>query len=212
MFVALPAINLMSHWNQQMVLPTWLSGVEEWMKNKEAEAEWLTKQFMSVTTISGLLVNLLLMAVLPALSEEITFRGVLQRLLSPKNSSLNSQLSTLNSHLSIWLTSIIFSAIHMQFYGFVPRMLMGALFGYMLVWTGSLWVPMLMHFVNNAMAVLLYFIANKANWDMDKIDAIGTGNTLWLGIVSVILTIVGIYAFRRSTTIRSASSRISSGS
>ena len=212
MLVALPAINLMSHWNQQMVLPTWLSGVEEWMKNKEAEAEWLTKQFMSVTTISGLLVNLLLMAVLPALSEEITFRGVLQRLLSPKNSSLNSQLSTLNSHLSIWLTSIIFSAIHMQFYGFVPRMLMGALFGYMLVWTGSLWVPMLMHFVNNAMAVLLYFIANKANWDMDKIDAIGTGNTLWLGIVSVILTIVGIYAFRRSTTKRSASSRISSGS
>ena len=227
MLVALPAINLMSHWNQQMVLPTWLSGVEEWMKAKEAEAEWLTKQFMSVTTVSGLLVNLLLMAVLPALSEEITFRGVLQRLLSPKNSSLNSQLSytssasdrsskgeirTLNSHLSIWLTSIIFSAIHMQFYGFVPRMLMGALFGYMLVWTGSLWVPMLMHFVNNAMAVLLYFIANKANWDMDKIDAIGTGNTLWLGIVSVILTIVGIYAFRRSTTIRSASSRISSGS
>ena len=205
MLVALPAINLMSHWNQQMVLPTWLSGVEEWMKNKEAEAEWLTKQFMSVTTVSGLLVNLLLMAVLPALSEEITFRGVLQRL-------LNFQLSTFNSHLAIWRTAIIFSAIHMQFYGFVPRMLMGALFGYMLVWTGSLWVPMLMHFVNNAMAVLLYFIANKANWDMDKIDAIGTGNTLWLGIVSVILTIVGIYAFRRSTTIRSASSRISSGS
>ena len=227
MLVALPAINLMSHWNQQMVLPTWLSGVEEWMKAKEAEAEWLTKQFMSVTTISGLLVNLLLMAVLPALSEEITFRGVLQRLLSPKNSSLNSQLSytssasdrsskgeirTLNSHLSIWLTAIIFSAIHMQFYGFVPRMLMGALFGYMLVWTGSLWVPMLMHFVNNGMAVLLYFIANRAHWDMDKVDAIGTGNTLWLGIVSLVLMVVGIYMFRRSTTIRSASSRISSGS
>ena len=205
MLVALPAINLMSHWNQQMVLPTWLSGVEEWMKAKEAEAEWLTKQFMSVTTVSGLLVNLLLMAVLPALSEEITFRGVLQRL-------LNFQLSTFNSHLAIWLTAIIFSAIHMQFYGFVPRMLMGALFGYMLVWTGSLWVPMLMHFVNNGMAVLLYFIANRAHWDMDKVDTIGTGNTLWLGIVSLVLTVVGIYMFRRSTTIRSASSRISSGS
>ena len=205
MLVALPAINLTSHWNQQMVLPDWLSGVEEWMKNKEAEAEWLTKQFMSVTTVSGLLVNLFLMAVLPALSEEITFRGVLQRL-------LNFQLSTFNSHLAIWLTAIIFSAIHMQFYGFVPRMLMGALFGYMLVWTGSLWVPMLMHFVNNGMAVLLYFMANRAHWDMDKVDAIGTGNTLWLGIVSLVLTVVGIYMFRRSTTIRSASSRISSGS
>ena len=205
MLVALPAINLTSHWNQQMVLPSWLSGLEEWMKNKEAEAEWLTKQFMSVTTVSGLLVNLLLMAVLPALSEEITFRGVLQRLLSPKH-------STLNSHLSSWLTAIIFSAIHMQFYGFVPRMLMGALFGYMLVWTGSLWVPMLMHFVNNGMAVLLYFMASRAGWDMDKVDAIGAGNTLWLGIVSIVLTVVGIYMFRRSTTMRSASSRISSGS
>ena len=204
MLVALPAINMLAQWNQHMVLPTWLSGVEEWMKAKEAEAEWLTKQFMSVTTISGLLVNLLLMAVLPALSEEITFRGVLQRLLSPKNSSLNSQLS-------IWLTAIIFSAIHMQFYGFVPRMLMGALFGYMFVWTGSLWVPMLMHFVNNGMAVLLYFLANKAGWDMDKVDAIGTNETLWLGIVSLVLTIVGIYAFRRSTTMSNASSRISSG-
>ena len=205
MLVALPAINLLADINQQMVLPTWLSGLEEWMKNKEAEAEWLTKQFMSVTTVSGLLVNLLLMAVLPALSEEITFRGVLQRLLSPKH-------STLNSHLSIWLTAIIFSAIHMQFYGFVPRMLMGALFGYMMVWTGSLWVPMLMHFVNNGMAVSLYFMASRAGWDMDKVDAIGAGNTLWLGIVSLVLTVVGIYIFRRSTTIRSASSRISSGS
>ena len=211
MLVALPAINLMSHWNQQMVLPTWLSGVEEWMKSKEAEAEWLTKQFMSVTTISGLLVNLLLMAVLPAVSEEITFRGVLQRLLTAPN-GLSPLASRLSPHLAIWITAIIFSAVHMQFYGFVPRMLMGALFGYMFVWTGSLWVPMLMHFVNNGMAVLLYFLANRAGWDMDKVDAIGTNDTLWVGIVSLVLTIVGIYAFRRSTTIRSASSRISSGS
>ena len=211
MLVALPAINLMSHWNQQMVLPTWLSGVEEWMKNKEAEAEWLTKQFMSVTTISGLLVNLLLMAVLPALSEEITFRGVLQQLLTAPH-RLSPFASRLSPHLAIWLTAIIFSAVHMQFYGFVPRMLMGALFGYMFVWTGSLWVPMLMHFVNNGMAVLLYYIANRAAWDMDKVDAVGTGNTLWLGVVSLVLTIVGIYMFRRSTTMRSASSRISSGS
>ena len=100
----------------------------------------------------------------------------------------------------------------MQFYGFVPRMLMGALFGYMLVWTGSLWVPMLMHFVNNGMAVLLYFMANRAHWDIDKVDAIGTGNTLWLGIVSLVLTVVGIYMFRRSTTMSNTSSRIYSGS
>ena len=211
MLVALPAINLLAQWNQQMELPTWLSGLEEWMKSKEAEAEWLTKQFMSATTVSALLVNLFLMAVLPAVSEEITFRGVLQRLLTAPN-GLSPLASRLSPHLAIWLTAIIFSAVHMQFYGFVPRMLMGALFGYMLVWTGSLWVPMLMHFVNNGMAVLLYFIASRAGWDMEQVDTIGTGNTLWIGIASLVLTIVGIYAFRRSTTMSNASSRISSGS
>ena len=210
MLVALPAINLLAHLNQQMVLPTWLSGVEEWMKSKEAEAEWLTKQFMSATTIGGLLVNLFLMAVLPAVSEEITFRGVLQQLF--QGSKVSMIQASKVPHLAIWCTAIIFSAIHMQFYGFIPRMLLGALFGYMFVWTGSLWVPMLMHFVNNGMAVLLYYIANRAAWDMDKVDAVGTGNTLWLGVVSLVLTIVGIYMFRRSTTMRSASSRISSGS
>jgi membrane protease YdiL (CAAX protease family) len=210
MLVALPAINMLAQWNQQMVLPDWLSGVEEWMKSKEAEAEWLTKQFMSATTIGGLLVNLYLMAVLPAVSEEITFRGVLQQLF--QGSKVSMIQGSKVSHLAIWCTAIIFSAIHMQFYGFIPRMLLGALFGYMLVWTGSLWVPMLMHFVNNGMAVLLYYIANRAAWDMDKVDAVGTGNTLWLGVVSLVLTIVGIYMFRRSTTMRSASSRISSGS
>ena len=210
MLVALPAINLLADINQQMVLPTWLSGVEEWMKSKEAEAEWLTKQFMSATTIGGLLVNLFLMAVLPAVSEEITFRGVLQQLF--QGSKVSMIQASKVPHLAIWCTAIIFSAIHMQFYGFIPRMLLGALFGYMFVWTGSLWVPMLMHFVNNGMAVLLYYIANRAAWDMDKVDAVGTGNTLWLGVVSLVLTIVGIYMFRRSTTMRSASSRISSGS
>jgi membrane protease YdiL (CAAX protease family) len=204
MLVALPAINLLAQWNQQMELPTWLNGLEEWMKNKEAEAEWLTKQFMSATTVSALLVNLFLMAVLPAVSEEITFRGVLQQLLTAPH--------RLSPHLAIWLTAIIFSAIHMQFYGFVPRMLMGALFGYILVWTGNLWIPILMHFTNNAMAVILYFVALRADLDIDKVDAIGTGDTLWLGIVSMLVTIVGIYAFRRSTTMSNASSRISSGS
>ena len=61
------------------------------------------------------------------------------------------------------------------------------------------------------MAVSLYFMANRAHWDMDKVDAIGTNDTLWLGVVSIVLTILGIYAFRRSTTISNASSRISNG-
>ena len=209
MLVALPAINLLADINQQMALPTFLEPLEAWMKTQEETAKQLTEQFLSVTTYSGLIINILLMALLPAVAEELTFRGVLQRLFQGSNVSDFRTVKV--PHIAIWVTAILFSAIHMQFYGFLPRMLMGALFGYMLVWTGSLWVPILMHFTNNAMAVILYFVATRAGWDMEKVDAIGTGDTLWLGIVSIVLTIGGIYAFRRSTTMSNASSRISSG-
>ena len=209
MLVALPAINLLADINQQMALPAFLEPLEAWMKTQEETAKQLTEQFLSVTTYSGLIINILLMALLPAVAEELTFRGVLQRLFQGSNVSDFHTVKV--PHIAIWVTAILFSAIHMQFYGFLPRMLMGALFGYMLVWTGSLWVPILMHFTNNAMAVILYFVATRAGWDMEKVDAIGTGDTLWLGIVSIVLTIGGIYAFRRSTTMSNASSRISSG-
>ena len=210
MLVALPAINLLAHINEQMALPAFLEPLEAWMKTQEETAKTLTDQFMHVTTFGGLIINLLLMAVLPAISEELTFRGVLMNLFKVKGERLEVKGESV-PHLAIWCSAILFSAIHLQFYGFVPRMLMGALFGYMLVWTGSLWTPILMHFTNNAMAVILYFVSLRAGWDIEMMDAIGTNDTLWLGVVSMVITIVGIYAFRRSTTMSNASSRISNG-
>ena len=210
MLVALPAINLLAHINEQMALPAFLEPLEAWMKTQEETAKTLTDQFMHVTTFGGLIINLLLMAVLPAISEELTFRGVLMSLFKVKGERSKVKGESV-PHLAIWCSAILFSAIHLQFYGFVPRMLMGALFGYMLVWTGSLWTPILMHFTNNAMAVILYFVSLRAGWDIEMMDAIGTNDTLWLGVVSMVITIVGIYAFRRSTTMSNASSRISNG-
>ena len=209
MLMALPAINLLAHINQQMTLPAFLEPLEAGMKRQEETAQLLTEQFMQVTTYSGLIINLLLMALLPAVAEELTFRGVLQKLL--QGTKVAEAQSCKVPHVAIWCSAILFSAIHLQFYGFLPRMLMGALFGYALAWTGSLLTPILMHFTNNAAAVVLYFISLRAGWDMKQIDAIGTNNTLWLGVVSMVITIVGIYAFRRSTTISNASSRISNG-
>jgi membrane protease YdiL (CAAX protease family) len=203
MLLALPAINLIGHINQQMVLPSFLEPLEQWLKMHEETAGQLTEQFLHVDTYGGLVINILLMAVLPAVAEELSFRGVLMNLFPAKGDRV--------PHVAIWCTAILFSAVHMQFYGFLPRMLMGALFGYVLVWTGNLWVPILMHFTNNAMAVLLYFVSMRMNWDMKMIDAIGTNDTLWLGVVSLVITLVGIYAFRRSTTMSSASSRMSNG-
>lgn len=209
MLIALPAINLLSYLNQQLTLPEFLQPLEAWMKTQEENAALITEQFLNVRTFGGLIINLLLMALLPAVAEELTFRGVVQKLFQGTQ-ALENQSSKV-PHLAIWCSAILFSAIHLQFYGFLPRMLMGALFGYMLVWTGSLWIPILMHFTNNAMAVLLYFIANLTGWDMEKVDTIGAKDTLWLGVLCLLLTIVGIYAFRRSTTMSNASSRMSKG-
>ena len=118
----------------------------------------------------------------------------------------NSQQPTAKVHMAIWVTAILFSAIHMQFLGFIPRMLMGALFGYMFVWTGTLWIPILMHFTNNAFAISAYYlmansqeqIANSTN----IADTLGTGDTLWMGILSLILTSLGLLIFYRRTHTR----------
>jgi membrane protease YdiL (CAAX protease family) len=111
-----------------------------------------------------LLLNLFVVAILPAIGEELIFRGAFQKLFS--------QLFK-NKHIGIWLAAALFSAIHLQFYGFIPRMLLGAIFGYLLYWSGSLWVPIWAHFVNNAMGVTLSYLSQKGIVSED-IENIGT--------------------------------------
>ena len=180
MLLAIPGINLLSAWNQQMVLPEWMSGIEQWMRMQEDAAAQLTEQFLRVDTVGGLLVNIGLMALLPAVGEELTFRGVVQGMF------------TRNRHVAIWATAAIFSFVHMQFYGFLPRMLLGAMFGYMLWWTGSLWVPMLMHFVNNCAAVVVaYFAYNHLEEGRaEMLDTIGTEDTILLGVFSICIVLI----------------------
>ena len=180
MLLAIPGINLLSAWNQQMVLPEWMSGIEQWMRMQEDAAAQLTEQFLRVDTVGGLLVNIGLMALLPAMAEELTFRGVVQGMF------------TRNKHVAIWATAAIFSFVHMQFYGFLPRMLLGAMFGYMLWWTGSLWVPMLMHFVNNCAAVVVAYLAynHLEEGRAEMLDTIGTEDTILLGVFSICIVLI----------------------
>ena len=179
MLLAIPGINLLSAWNQQMALPECMSGIEQWMRMQEDAASQLTEQFLQVSTVGGLLVNIGLMALLPAVAEELTFRGVVQGMF------------TRNKHVAIWAAAAIFSFVHFQFYGFIPRMLLGAMFGYMLWWTGSLWVPMLMHFVNNCAAVVVAFWAyNYMEEDVAILEMIGTEDTLLLGVFSICIVLI----------------------
>lgn len=204
MLLASPGINLLSYLNQQITLPACFSTIEIWMQQQEEAAAALTERFLLTDSIGIFVVNILLMALLPAMAEELTFRGVLQRLFTPRRRSSIP-------HAAIWATAIVFSAIHCQFYGFIPRMLLGALFGYALAWSGSLWLPMLMHFTNNALAIIVYFTAYRMGWDTNNMDAFGAGDTWWVGVLSLIVVGVLIYLLRRSTTMSNASSRMSAG-
>lgn len=197
MVVALPGLNLISWINQQMVLPESLAPLEAMMKAMEERAADITKQFMQMDGIANLIEMILIMALLAAVSEEFTFRGVLQALLTQADGDNKNEVSHSRKATAIWVTAIIFSAIHFQFYGFLPRMLMGALFGYVLIWSGNLWLAIWMHFVNNAAVVIFYYYALHTGKDIEVIDAIGTGETLWLGIVSLVATALLIALLRK---------------
>ncbi|SEN25204.1 hypothetical protein SAMN05216436_113120 [bacterium A37T11] len=158
---ASPMLELVGKINEKMQLPVFLDGLEKWMKAKELELEKVTKVLLTTKSYGGLFFNLFMIAVVPAIGEELVFRGVLQNALTRW---------TKNVPLAIWLTAIIFSAIHVQFYGFLPRMLLGALFGYLLLWSGSIWLPMLAHFINNGSVVVYAFILLHQGKSLDKLD------------------------------------------
>lgn len=171
---ALPAITMLAKWNEGMELPSFLASVEEMMREMERSAKALTEIFLNTTSWGRMFVNLFVMALLPAVCEEMLFRGWLQRVL----------YKSVNYHVAIWVAAFIFSAIHFQFYGFVPRMLIGAALGYMYYFTGSLWAPILAHFVNNAVAVLVAFLSYNGYIAID-FDSIGIGETWYLSIASI---------------------------
>ena len=134
---------------------------------------------LTVDTFGGLLFNLLVIALIPAVGEELTFRGVLQQ-------SLTRGLK--NPHVAIFLSAAIFSFIHFQFLGFLPRMFLGILLGYMFYVSGSLWTSILMHFVNNGAAVVLYYLNHKGIINVD-VDHFGAVDSLWMVGLSVVATI-----------------------
>jgi len=195
MLCAVPGINFLADLNSRIVLPESLGFIEQILKQQEEAAAALTEHFLQADNIGVLLLNIGLMALLPALAEEVSFRGTLQQILA--QGKLKGQI-----HIAIWATAFIFSAIHMQFYGFVPRMLMGAMFGYIFVWTGTLWVPILMHFTNNGLAVMAYYLIGENEESKNIADTFGAGDTWWVGVISLLITSLGLLIFYRRTHTR----------
>jgi membrane protease YdiL (CAAX protease family) len=179
---ALPMISLLAEWNKGMELPQFLASMEEMMREMEESSKVLTERFLNTTSERMLFVNLLVMALLPAVCEEMMFRGWLQRALG----------QSVDYHTAIWVSAIVFSAIHFQFYGFIPRMLIGAALGYLYYYTGSLWAPIVAHFTNNAAAVVTAFLSYNGYTSID-FDLIGTGDTWYLSVASVAVCVVLLF-------------------
>lgn len=184
----LPLLNSTVELNKLLELPDWLSGVEDWMRNAEDGATGKTQALLTMNSYRDLFINILLIGILPAVGEELAFRGVVQQTLIGKSN---------NPHWGIWGAAFLFSFIHFQFFGFLPRLLLGAFFGYLFYWSKSLWLPILGHFLNNTSAVLISFYL-KENGMEEKLEQIGTTEqSNFLPLISLALFGGLLYYFKK---------------
>lgn len=150
----------LAQWNKGMALPASMHEIEHAFRSMEDAALETTNLLLSRKTIGALILNLIVVAGFAAVSEEMFFRGALQQLLQEKYP---------NGHVAVWVAALIFSLVHFQFYGFLPRLLLGGLLGYLFLYTRNLWAPILFHFINNALIVVLYYFFSESEW-MQKIE------------------------------------------
>ena len=189
MLCSMPLMSWVNEINQKMVLPEVLKSIEQWMRKMEDEGAKTTAAILKMKSIGDFLITLFIIAIVPAICEEFLFRGALQRTFSRW---------IRNPHVAIWISAIIFSAIHFQFYGFLPRLLLGAAFGYIYFWTGSLWYTIFAHFLNNGFAVGMAWYFQKNNLPLNNDEEIPIQ---WYGyIISAILTLALFKLIKDRTT------------
>ncbi|MDD4157805.1 MAG: CPBP family intramembrane metalloprotease [Proteiniphilum sp.] len=183
-----PLASFLSQLNKQMVLPESFHEIEAAMRSMEDAAMETTELLLSVDTAGGLLLNLLVVALLAAVTEELFFRGALQQLLRNWFGS---------GHGSVWASAGIFSLVHFQFYGFLPRMLLGALLGYLFLYTANLWIPILFHFINNATVILFHYFWGDARWFNSLDDQPLTLSFLAAALAGALFTFLLFRFYRR---------------
>lgn len=174
-FLISPLISFLNELNQNIKLPASLSSLELTFKSLEDKSKIATELFLNVNSNADILVNFFIVALLAAVSEELIFRGVLQRLMGT---------IVRNIHINILICSIIFSAFHLQFYGFIPRLFLGLLLGYSFHFSRSLWVPIFIHFLNNGTAVLIDLLYKK------NLISLNPNENEYFGVFGLLISII----------------------
>ena len=180
----MPAMEQVIAWNESIQFPEGMKSLETLFRNMEERAKEITMLLVRADSIGALLLNILVLAIAPAIAEEFLFRGVIQNLLADRLK---------NKHVAIWIAAALFSLFHFQFYGFIPRLLFGALFGYLLMWSKSIWYPVLCHALNNSIAVVSSYIYT----DTEPQLLPGHSGKVWLVTGGLILGSMAFYLFFR---------------
>lgn len=183
MACAIPFLNEVIAFNESISFPASLqSAFREW----EATAGAYTERMLDTTTVGGMLSGVLVIGVLTGTAEEIFFRGALQKMLLGPG---------VNRHGAVWLAALVFSIMHFQPFGFIPRLLLGAFFGYLYMWSGSIWLSATAHAFNNSLVVIFTWLAHRGA-DISFYEHCGTAEngTLWMAFVSLALSVGMIFA------------------
>jgi hypothetical protein len=189
--LALPAMNYLVEWNQGLHLPEAMRDLENLLREMEDSAQGVTNDLLSTKSWGEMVMMVLLVGVLTGMGEEVFFRaGMLGSM----------HFGKVQRHVAVWIVAFIFSAIHMQFFGFVPRLLMGAWFGYVMLWSGEVWTPIIAHSLNNGLVVVTTFLANNHYINDNFLETLGVperGQQPWLAIGSVLATALVIFLFMK---------------
>tara|TARA_B100000900_G_scaffold350968_2_gene317837 strand:+ start:4080 stop:5033 length:954 start_codon:yes stop_codon:yes gene_type:complete len=188
LIISFSGVNtIVIEWNKALELPTFLSEFEHYVQEQEIKLAELTEFLTEFDNTGHFLLCILVIAIIPAVGEEFLFRGVLQNIL---------RISVKNPHIAIWASALIFSIFHNQFYGLVPRMLLGAIFGYLYYWSGSLFLPVLGHFINNGLSLVLMFLFQKSLISFDLSGGEMNFN-IYILLIFFIFTICLLYILRK---------------
>jgi membrane protease YdiL (CAAX protease family) len=189
MIISSPLIELLSNINQKMVLPHFLDGLQKTLRELEDQAQKVTAVLLKMPTVLSMIFKLLFVGLLTAIVEEFMFRGCIQTIFIKW---------TNNRHAAVWITAALFSAFHMEFFGFLPRLLLGVLFGYFVVWSGSIWPAVWAHFLNNGTAVIVsYLYQNKMiKFNPDDQHVFNLAGYLF----SLIIVLFLLYLYRNVST------------
>jgi len=183
-------MNKVIEWNENISLPGFMSGLEHTLRVWEDNASRTTEMILEDTTVFGLFSGLLIIGCLTGLAEEMFFRAGLQKAMTS---------SGINRHVAVWSGAVIFSAVHFQFFGFVPRLLLGALFGYLYSSTGSIWITATAHAFNNSVVVVTSWLTARGIIDV-RLEEVGVNGSLawvWATVSAILSALFIVYLWKK---------------